>query len=101
MNNVKEIFQILCQIQQFNTGIADKGGFAQLLCKVHTSIEISVELYKMELWLNSNPGRHKKNYKRFIGNWLNNCIGAGHFFNKGVKYNDRTESDFKFTKPIE
>jgi len=103
MNNIKEIFQILNQIQLFNVGIPKKGEFAQMLVRVYPNISIGVELYKMELWLNSNPARHKSNYKRFIMNWLNNCLGVGSFAinNKGVKYNDRTETSFKLTKPVE
>jgi len=103
MNNVKEIFQILCQIQQFNLGIVNKGEFAQAICKIYTTVGISVELYKMELWLNSNPERHKKKYRRFIYNWLNGCTGNGTYFNRGNKYNDRSsgQSNFKLTKPVE
>ncbi len=33
-------------------------------------VPIETELRKMELWLRANPNRLKKNYFRFIVNWL-------------------------------
>jgi len=39
------------------------------------SVNVSVELKKMEAWLIANPYRHKKNYERFIVNWLGRAKG--------------------------
>ena len=33
--------------------------------------DLMAEFRMMEIWLESNPRRRKKNYSRFIANWLN------------------------------
>lgn len=33
-------------------------------------VDVEGELRKMEVWLEANPERRKKNMKRFIVNWL-------------------------------
>ena len=38
--------------------------------KIYGSVNIERELWKMADWLDANPSRSKKNYKRFIVNWL-------------------------------
>ena len=38
--------------------------------EAYPDINIDQELKKMKLWLDANPTKHKKNYKRFITNWL-------------------------------
>ena len=40
--------------------------------EAYPDINIDQELKKMKLWLDANPTKHKKNYKRFITNWLSN-----------------------------
>lgn len=40
--------------------------------EVYKDIDIDLQYKKMEIWINANPERKKKNYKRFINNWLNN-----------------------------
>jgi hypothetical protein len=39
--------------------------------KIYAGLDVGRELYKMEEWLDANPKRRKKNYKRFINGWLN------------------------------
>ena len=36
----------------------------------YPAIDIQSELRKMEVWLYSNPANRKKQYVRFISNWL-------------------------------
>lgn len=36
----------------------------------YPGVDIEGELRKMEVWLEANPLRRKKNMKRFIVNWL-------------------------------
>ena len=36
-------------------------------------MDMTVEFMKMGLWLYANPARRKRNYKRFIVNWLSNA----------------------------
>lgn len=38
--------------------------------KAYPACDISVELEKMKQWLIANPDKRKKNYRRFIVNWL-------------------------------
>lgn len=38
--------------------------------KIYGSIEVTREIWKMTEWVLANPARSKKNYKRFIVNWL-------------------------------
>jgi len=38
--------------------------------KAFPHLNVEVELKKMEAWLQANPTRRKKNYERFIVNWL-------------------------------
>jgi len=38
--------------------------------KIYGSVDVMRELFKMEEWLCANPSRAKKNYPRFIVNWL-------------------------------
>src|SRR5260221_8844243 len=37
----------------------------------YSGIDVLAELNKMERWIEANPNRSKKNYNRFIVNWLN------------------------------
>ena len=39
-------------------------------------INVEVELKKMEAWLTANPKRLKKNYEKFIVNWLKRTKGG-------------------------
>ena len=41
--------------------------------RVFPGIDMTLELMKMGMWLNANPARRKRNYKRFIVNWLSNA----------------------------
>jgi Zn-dependent M16 (insulinase) family peptidase len=37
---------------------------------VYPNVDVAQELRMMDDWLESNPRRRKKNYRRFISNWL-------------------------------
>jgi hypothetical protein len=37
----------------------------------YAPLNVRGELDKMKLWLDANPRRRKKNYQRFVVNWLN------------------------------
>lgn len=39
--------------------------------QAYSPLNVAGELQKMKLWLDANPKRHKRNYQRFIVNWLN------------------------------
>ena len=43
---------------------------------------VDAELKKMEIWLASNPEKRKKNYEKFIFNWLSNQKGGKYGKNK-------------------
>lgn len=45
--------------------------------KAYPNCDIMVELYKMKEWLLSNPEKRKKNYRRFITNWLSRSQEKG------------------------
>jgi hypothetical protein len=38
--------------------------------KVYSSIRVDSEIWKMCEWVMANPAKSKKNWKRFIINWL-------------------------------
>lgn len=42
------------------------------MAKAYPTIDIEKELQKAKAWLVSNPQKAKKNFKRFINNWLKN-----------------------------
>jgi phage replication O-like protein O len=44
---------------------------------------IDIEIKKMEAWLGANPERLKKNYEKFIVNWLGRAKGEENAKNKG------------------
>ncbi|EHO40386.1 hypothetical protein Calab_1512 [Caldithrix abyssi DSM 13497] len=46
--------------------------FVEHLVKTYGEKELRQELNKMYVWLLADPRRRKKNYRRFIVNWLNN-----------------------------
>lgn len=45
--------------------------------KAYPALKIDTELAEMDQWLWANPNRRKKNYPRFIVNWLNNRQKTG------------------------
>jgi len=45
--------------------------------KAYPAVDITQELSKMADWLLSNPDRKKKNYRRFITNWLSRAQERG------------------------
>ena len=42
---------------------------------VYPRVDIEHELNKMYMWLDANPKKTKKNYKRFVINWLGHAEG--------------------------
>ena len=44
---------------------------------------VDIEIKKMEAWLTANPDRLKKNYEKFIVNWLGRAKGEENAKNKG------------------
>jgi hypothetical protein len=93
---VKKIFETLNLIPYFKN-IQNKGDYAFKLWKCHHS-EISVvkELLVMELWLDSNPLKgKKKNYQRFVSNWLNRAGKKPQVYSKERKYIDGKHNDYK------
>lgn len=53
--------------------IEDKSGWLA----AYPACDIEVELYKMREWLLANPEKKKKNYRRFITNWLSRTQDKG------------------------
>ena len=54
--------------------------------ETYPACDIEIELLKMEDWLLSNPSKKKKNYRRFMTNWLSRCQEKG-----GTKEWDRDQ----------
>ena len=46
--------------------------YVDILLQTYNIGDVREELKKMNLWLVSNPGREKTNYKKFITNWMSN-----------------------------
>jgi hypothetical protein len=42
---------------------------------LYPGVDIDGELEKMVEWLDANPRRHKRNYRRFAVGWLNKAHG--------------------------
>ena len=59
-----------------------------------TACDIELELKKMASWFKANPKKKKKNYQRFIHNWLNNTQERGG--TKGVKKGKDTDAHNKY-----
>lgn len=70
IEKIKKVYEELNRIKYFDS-IEHKGLFAQKIYEIYKDIDIVKELKKMELWLDLNPKRRKKDYRRFIFNWLN------------------------------
>jgi uncharacterized protein YdaU (DUF1376 family) len=90
LNKFKDIISLLNDSKYFNT-ILFKGIFVYSLTEAYPNIDIKRELKKMEAWLTSNPDRAKKNYKRFINNWISkvedkNAANKGSGIQSGGKY---------------
>lgn len=66
------VFRIVSLLEksEYLKAIPDKEVFAEKLIQVY-NFDIGNEIKKMDLWLYGNENRRKKNYKRFIINWLN------------------------------
>ena len=56
-----------------NITIEDKSGWLA----AYPACDIDIELYKMREWLLANPDKRKKNYRRFIVNWLTRTQDKG------------------------
>jgi len=46
--------------------------YIDLLLQNYNIGDVREEIKKMNLWLMSNPGREKSNYRKFITNWMSN-----------------------------
>ena len=46
------------------------------MIKMYPEIDVELELRKMKAWLLADGRRAKKNYKRFVINWLNKALSA-------------------------
>jgi len=85
MEDIRKLYEAFNCILYFRN-LDKKGEFAQKLINIYSGkIDIVRELYKMELWLDSNPNKRKKNYKSFITRWFNSSEKV---FKKGRGYND-------------
>ena len=59
--------------------------------EAYPAVDIKQELLKIKAWLVSNPEKKKKNYKRFINNWLIKVQDKGG--NKKIRTKEFEESD--------
>lgn len=95
IEEIKKIYETMKLISFFND-IEKKGEFIQKIFNVYgKEVNIVTELLKMELWLDSNPAKNrKKNYKKFIINWLSRSQKPI-IYRKEKKYNDGNHNDYK------
>lgn len=63
----------MIEIEGFDRLVQD-GGYVKLLQETYPELDVGLELKRMRVWLDANPRRRYKNYKRFIVNWLNKEI---------------------------
>lgn len=73
---IKPVVQIDFDFEKrewLNIKIEDKSGWLA----AYPSCDIDLELYKMREWLLANPDKRKKNYRRFIVNWLSRTQDKG------------------------
>ena len=47
--------------------------FIDKMIQTYSKINVASEIKKMEGWLLSNPAKRKKQYTRFINNWLSSA----------------------------
>jgi len=69
----KEIFFNFEKRKFFNITIEDKAGWLD----AYPACDIDQEIRKMREWLLGNPSKKKKNYRRFITNWLSRAQDQG------------------------
>lgn len=69
----KEIFFDFKKRKFLNMTIEDKAGWLD----AYQACDINQELSKMREWLLANPSKKKKNYRRFITNWLTRTQDKG------------------------
>lgn len=68
--------------------------------KAYPACDIMIELHRMADWLISNPDKRKKNYRRFITNWLSRAQERGGTRpRRGEK--DKKEIQDWIKKPVE
>jgi len=75
-----------------NIKIEDKSGWLA----AYPACDIELELFKMREWLLANPDKRKKNYRRFIVNWLTRTQDKG-----GSEKKKRHSGDRPMTKKEE
>lgn len=90
LEKVKVIYEAL-KVNKYFKDIPNIGELAQKIiqCFNLEADTIVKEFYKMELWLDLNPKRRKKNYPRFIYNWLCRTNRPTVIQNKEVKNNGK------------
>lgn len=47
--------------------------------QAYAPLDVRMELVKMKLWLEANPKRRKRQYHRFVVNWLNRAYAVLEF----------------------
>lgn len=52
-------------------GLLKDADYLRRLREAYPDLDLDRELKKMQAWLEANPRRRYRNYKRFIVNWLN------------------------------
>lgn len=68
--------------------------------KIYPAVDIRQELANMAGWLDGNPNKRKKNYKRFISGWLSRVQDRGGTKSNSESFFDRGSS-FNRGKPVE
>ena len=70
---IEQILEVMNSIKYFDSiKLEDKQRMADRIVKLYwNKFDVIKELFKMEVWLDLNPRRRKKDYRRFIWNWLN------------------------------
>lgn len=72
-DTTQQIFFCFDKKKFLNINNGDKEGWGE----AYPACEIDLELKKMREWLLANPGKKKKNYRRFIINWLSRSQERG------------------------
>jgi hypothetical protein len=104
VNEIEKIVEALNVIKYFKE-LEDKQDFATKLVKISgNEFDIVKELFKMEFWLDINPKRRKKDYKKFIYNWVSRILQRKENVRKMYQfergYRDGRTDQFKPSKKI-
>lgn len=69
--------------------LADNMEFIDELKTAYPHVDLHQEFVQMKLWLEANPKRRKKNYKKFITNWLSR---SNRRKSENITYAERTQN---------